>query len=52
MIYYISKNARNQISYWYEVENTRISFIEDEDNTDYQEYLKWLALGNVPESAE
>lgn len=23
-----------------------------EDNTDYQEYLKWLALGNTPESAE
>ena len=22
------------------------------DNTDYQEYLKWVALGNTPESAE
>ena len=22
------------------------------DNTDYQAYLKWLAEGNVPESAE
>jgi len=24
----------------------------DSDNTDYQEYLKWIALGNTPESAE
>lgn len=24
----------------------------DEDNTDYQEYLKWIAEGNTPESAE
>jgi hypothetical protein len=22
------------------------------DNTDYQEYLKWIAEGNQPESAE
>ena len=23
-----------------------------EDNTDYQEYLKWLELGNTPQEAE
>jgi len=24
----------------------------DESNTDYQEYLEWLAEGNTPEEAE
>lgn len=28
------------------------SFIFDEDNTDYQEYLKWIAEGNTPQEAE
>jgi len=25
---------------------------KDEDNTDYQEYLEWVAEGNAPEEAE
>jgi hypothetical protein len=24
----------------------------DPDNTDYQEYLKWIELGNTPEPAD
>ena len=24
----------------------------DNDNTDYQEYLEWVALGNTPEPAD
>jgi hypothetical protein len=28
------------------------SFPMHEDNTDYQEYLKWLSEGNTPEAAE
>ena len=31
-------------------DNTSIPF--DPDNTDYQEYLKWLDEGNTPEPAE
>lgn len=31
-------------------DNTFIPF--DQDNTDYQEYLKWLAEGNTPLPAE
>ena len=28
------------------------SFLFDEANTDYQEYLEWVAEGNEPEPAE
>tara|TARA_R110000787_G_scaffold130310_1_gene242250 strand:+ start:965 stop:1135 length:171 start_codon:yes stop_codon:yes gene_type:complete len=32
---------------------TDSSFIPmDEANTDYQEYLEWIAAGNTPEAAE
>jgi len=35
------------------IENNRIVSIPfDEANTDYQEYLEWVAEGNTPEEAE
>ena len=32
--------------------NQNISIPFDPDNTDYQAYLAWLALGNQPEPAD
>ena len=32
------------------LDNVSIPFVED--NTDYQEYLEWIAEGNTPEEAE
>ena len=35
-----------------EVTKTRKSIPFDEDNLDYQEYLKWVAEGNTAEAAD
>ena len=32
--------------------NTTTSFFFDSDNTDYQQYLKWLSEGNTPTPAD
>ena len=32
--------------------NIRIQFPYDEENTDYQEYLEWVAEGNTAEAAD
>ena len=34
------------------IEGNIISFLFDENNTEYQKYLKWLDEGNTPEPAD
>ena len=52
MNYKLYKNISNQDAAYTVNENgSMTSFLFDHDNTDYQEYLKWVAEGNTPEPA-
>ena len=49
-MYKLFKNSRNEINCVIRTtDNACIPF--DPANTDYQEYLKWVAEGNTPEAA-
>jgi hypothetical protein len=50
-MYKLVKNEKGGIACIYRIyDNTSIPV--NADNTDYQEYLKWVALGNEPLPAE
>ena len=53
-MYKLIKNFRGELTGACKEENgVMLSFtFSDEANTDYQEYLKWLAEGNTPQDAE
>lgn len=50
-MYQLQKNLKGEvISIWHQETLSCIPL--DENNTDYQKYLKWVAEGNTPEAAE
>ena len=52
MTYYTYKTDSGKNAFYYEANGFRVSFLENEANTDYQAYLKWVAEGNTPQPAE
>jgi hypothetical protein len=51
-MYKIVKDPSGKISYTKVVDGIGISFVESPGNRDWQDYLDWVAEGNIPEEAE
>ena len=52
-MYKLQKNTMGEvISVIIKTETSCTDIPFDPDNTDYQEYLRWLEAGNTPEPAE
>ena len=52
MIYKLINNFGYESVSMFDGDNFVMNIPFDPDNTDYQEYLKWVAEGNTPEPAE
>jgi len=46
---YFTQNIMNQKVIWYEENGIRISFFENQNHYEVDNYLKWVAEGNVAE---
>ena len=52
-IYKLAKNKEgDEICILTKVDDKQLCIPFSEDNTDYQEYLEWVAEGNTPEAAD
>lgn len=52
-MYKLIKGIKNEIcGVSIQIDNVLKTIPFDPDNTDYQEYLEWLAEGNTPQDAE
>ena len=51
-MYYLKTTERGIIILLKNNENNYTSIPEDESNTDYQAYLKWVSEGNIAEQAD
>jgi hypothetical protein len=51
-LYVRAGNTEADSAYTINEDGAMVSFVFDPANTDYQEYLKWIAEGNQPLPAE
>jgi hypothetical protein len=51
-MYKKKKSNFNEDVFIYEKNNVVYSFLKNENNPDYQEYLEWVAEGNEAEEVE
>ena len=49
---FLKNTDGDTVGVFYDENNERVSIPLANDNTDYQEYLEWVAAGNTAEAAD